>query len=102
MSGPLEALTRIIDEWAARPPVLVALWFVDAPHERRALAERLRGCYQPTLWQTFQPNIAGIPVYEFETRYASDDEWQTWPWVILWPGVWLKFSDGSWRQLERP
>lgn len=100
--NPLEDFQTVMAEWQSRI-ILQAIWFVDYPNGRHRLESLLRE-YAPDLFQqhdpfpTFGPHIAGVPVYEWSSIGATADEWQRWPWVVLWPGLWFEFSDGTYTR----
>lgn len=99
----LDDLQAIIAEWSQRV-VLQAIWFVDRPGEYYQMRAELQQAVpelferKPSILATTGPNLAGIPVYEWRSFGASAKEWQTWPWIVLYPGVWLKWSDGTWAR----
>lgn len=100
----LSELEALVQEWSRRV-ILQAIWFVDCPGERYRLERTLRE-YVPELFEQRTalpvpgPHIAGVPVREWWSASATADEWRRWPWIVLWPGVWLQYSDGvfaRWR-----
>lgn len=95
----LEQLHTLIGEWSRRV-ILQSIWFVDQPTGRYRLEMLLRQ-YAPdvftrtTILPVLNPHIAGVPVYEWSTVSATADEWQRWPWIVLYPGTWLHYSDNT-------
>lgn len=91
MDDALDAIRQACELIRDMGPFPVAIWIVDRPGLLHRVVE-LRNTYArptdpPPMFGT------GIPIYEWHSWVATDEEYQRAPWFVRIPGVWFQMSD---------
>lgn len=91
----MTALDDIRERFTAMPPIAVAFWCVDQPGS----VWRLRALVEEHLPVPTPLGVFGIPVYEWYSRFADEEDRAKRPACFKVPGVYAEMNDGTWRKV---
>ncbi len=87
----LDDLQEVYKRFRALPPIVVAFWCVDQPGS----VWRIRALIE----EHSMLGIFSIPVYEWYSHMATEEDKAKRPEWFCIPGVYTEMNDGTWRMV---
>ncbi len=94
----IDDLRAVYERFKAMPPIAVAFWCVDSPTAVWQMRSLVQSVQDVSPSSSITPlTFTGIPVHEWYSRFADDEDRAKRPACFSTPGVYAEMNDGTWR-----